>query len=118
MKENSVFVDVISDELGMVTGSDGTQIEVDATFLTKHPVLYDSLYVVGGTAADQSKFEADMKEFITMTYKHYKPIGVAAGAEKHIREDNLEGVVFAENNDNFAQDFVTAISKHRFWNRT
>lgn len=121
LQKNGVFMDIISEELGMVTGADGTQIEVNETFLTKYSVLYDALYVVGGKTSNQAKFEADINEFITMAYKNYKPIGVATTANNYIKassENNLAGVVFAANNPDFAEDFVAAIAKQRFWNRT
>ncbi|WP_425435900.1 catalase [Oceanobacillus senegalensis] len=120
-KQKGVFMDVISEHLGFVTGSDGTKIEVNETFLTKYPVLYDSLYVVGGKAQNQARFMQDVQEFVFKAYKHFKPIGVATTGQSFIltsKDNNLAGVVFAENNPNFEQDFITAIGKQRFWNRT
>lgn len=121
LERNGVFFDVISESLGEVTGSDGRKIEVDETFLTKYPVLYDSIYVVGGKVQNQEKFDQDISEFIHEQYKHYKPIGIASTGQSLIQtspSNNLEGVVFAANNPDFGNDFVRAISKHRFWDRT
>lgn len=121
LKRHGVFMDIISEELGTVTGSDGTRIEVNETFLTKYSVLYDALYVVGGRTNNQAKFESDINEFITMAYKHYKPIGFATTANNYLKasdKNNLAGVVFAASNPDFAEDFVKAIAKQRFWNRT
>src|SRR5699024_11962445 len=44
-----VFVEIVSEKLGVVTGAYGTYIEVDYTFLTTSPYLLDSVYVVGVT---------------------------------------------------------------------
>ncbi|MFD1706414.1 catalase [Siminovitchia sediminis] len=120
LEQSGVFMDIIGEQLGFVTGLDGTEIEVNETFLTKYSVLYDALYVVGGKAQNQAKFMQDIREFVYEAYKHFKPIGVATTGQSFIRtskNNNLEGVVFSENNPNFEKDFITAISTHRFWNR-
>ncbi|MFA1822661.1 catalase [Virgibacillus oceani] len=121
LQQNGVFYDVISDNLHPVVGSDGTKIEVNETFTTKYPVLYDSLYVVGGKAKNQGKFNREIMNFMNEAYQHYKPIGIATTAQNYIKtsdKNNLAGVIFATNNPNFGSDFVSAIAKQRFWNRT
>ncbi|HZK18855.1 MAG TPA: catalase HPII, partial [Clostridia bacterium] len=81
--------------------------------------LYDSLYVVGGNAKDQTKFDLEVMKFINLAYEHYKPIGVATTAGSYMKKNgNLEGVVFAAESPDFAKDFVAAITKQRFWGRT
>lgn len=120
LKQHGSFVEFISEKLSMVIGADGTKIKVEQTFLTTHNVLYDSLYVVGGRSENQETFNRHIADFINGTYKHYKPIGVATTAHAYIQaseENNLAGVVFAENNPNFEAEFVSAISNKRFWNR-
>jgi len=121
LEQNGVFFDILSDTLGVVTGSDGTKIEANETFLTKYSVLYDALYVVGGKARNQMKFNRDILNFVNTAYQHYKPIGVATTAHSYINKtdyNNLAGVVFAANNPDFGRDFVESIAQHRFWNRT
>lgn len=120
LERYGVFVVIISETLGTVTGSDGSELKVDETFLTSSPYLVDSLYVVGGSANNQRKFNADVTEFVHVAYGHYKPIGVATTGESFIQSsagNNLAGVVFAANNANFGEDFVSAIAQMRFWNR-
>ncbi|RYG73455.1 catalase [Lentibacillus lipolyticus] len=117
---HGVFMEIISENLGVVTGSDGTKIEVDETFITTYPVLYDSLYVVGGHPEYEEKFKQDTTDFLNEAYKHYKPIGIASTATNYIQpsgNNNLAGVVFAANNPNFNKDFVAAIAQQRFWDR-
>lgn len=121
LQENGVFVDIISEQLGTVTGDDGTKIKVNKTFLTSSPYLVDSIYVVGGNTAYQDKFMQDVSDFVHVAYKHYKPIGIASTGQLYIQtseNNNLAGVVFAANNPNFGKDFVAAIAQQRFWNRT
>ena len=106
--------------MGVVTAVDGTTIEVDETFISKYPVLYDSLYIVGGTMNDQALFDQNVMEFIDDTYKHFKPLGVATTGKAYfndVEDNNLSGVVFAAKNANFPDEFITAIGKRRFWDR-
>lgn len=121
LKKYGVFIEVISESLNPVVGSDGQKIKVTDTFVATYPQLYDSLYVVGGTVKKQLKFNQDVMEFINEAYKHYKPIGVATSGESFLKtskQNNLSGVVFANQSSNFGKDFVSAIAKQRFWNRT
>lgn len=121
LQKNGVFMDIISEKFGTVVGADGTKIKVNETFLTKYPVLYDSLYVVGGSANNQAKFNQDIRGFLHEAYKHYKPIGIATTGQSYLqasKTNNLAGVVFAANNPNFGNEFITAIATQRFWNRT
>lgn len=121
LQKHGVFIDVVSEHLGTVTGRDGTEIEVDKIFTSTYPVLYDSIYIVGGRSHNQDKFNQDVMNFVHEAYKHYKPIGVASNANDFIQKaenSNLAGVVFAEDNPDFAHEFVAAIAQQRFWDRT
>ncbi len=120
LRRNGVFVEIVSQKLGTVSGDDGTQLEVDGTFKNKYSVEYDSLYIVGGRVENQIKFNQDIMEFFYDAYKHLKPIGIATTGRQYIKEssnNNFDGFVFATNNPNFANDFVSAIAKQLFWNR-
>jgi len=120
LQQCGVFIKIVSEHLGTVTGADGTKLKVDETFLTTSPYLYDSLYVIGGSSKNQEKFDQEFRHFIQNAYKHYKPIGVASTGQSYIQtseQNNLAGVVFAGNNPNFEKDFVSAIAMQRFWER-
>ncbi len=119
LKQNGVFFDIISQKLGKLTGRDGSQIEVDETFITKVPVLYDAVYIVGGNVENQADFDKGIIDFYCEMYNHFKPIGIA-GTGKCYRistDNNFEGIVFETNNPNFISEFIHAIAKQRFWNR-
>ncbi|MFE8700739.1 catalase [Cytobacillus sp. FJAT-54145] len=121
LEQNGVFIEIVSEKLGMVTGADGTTLKVDETFVSTHNVLYDALYIVGGLTDNQANFNNYVASFISGAYKHYKPIGIASDASSYLKgseNNNLAGVVFATNNQNFGKDFVAAITKRRFWDRT
>lgn len=120
LQEHGVFVDIVSEKLGEVTGADGVTIKVDQTFLTTYPVLFDSLYIVGGSSNNKARFKQDIMTFVSEAYKAYKPIGVATTGQNYINasdKNNMEGVVFATNNPNFGEEFVKAIAQQRFWDR-
>lgn len=120
LEHYGAFVDIISEKLGYVIGYDGTKLKVDDTFITKYSVLYDSFYIVGGNASNQVQFDKDIKEWYHFAYEHYKPIGIASSAEHYVkssRDRNYEGVIFASNNPDFKEEFVSAVATQRFWNR-
>ena len=88
--------------------------------MTTSPRFLDSLYVVGGQVNNQAKFDAEVTEFVHEAYKHYKPIGIASTGQIYLQAsegNNLQGVVFSHNNPKFEEEFITAIGKHRFWDR-
>lgn len=121
LKAKGVFVDIISNRLGKLTGKSGSTITVDDTFTTKYSVLYDSIYVVGGVTNNEQSFKQNIIEWIQEAYKQYKPIGVASTGKSFIhrtKKNNLAGVIFAKDDRNFAKRFVKAIAKQRFWDRT
>lgn len=121
LKQNGVFIYIVSETLGTVTGAAGTKLKVDKTFLTTSPYLLDSLYIVGGKSRNDEKFSTNINKFFIVAYEHYKPIGIATSGQSYVttaQKNNLAGVVFAANNPNFGKDFVTAIAQQRFWNRT
>src|SRR5699024_12373999 len=118
--ECGVFIDIVSEKLGTVTGDDGTKINVDDIFTSSNPVLYDSIYVVGGRSDNEAKYEQDITHYIRETYRHFKTIGVATSAESFFNTSHmnaLPGVVFETNNSNINEECVTAIAKKLLWDR-
>src|SRR5699024_7451967 len=120
LQQYGVFIVFVGESLGTVTGDDGTQIEIDETFTTTDSTLLDALYVVGGSAEDEQKFQQNILSFIRDAYNHYKPIGVATTGQNYWQVSDmnaLPGVVFAANNPDFGDEFIAAIAQQRFWNR-
>jgi len=119
LEQKGAFVEIISEKLGSVTGRGGTELEVDKLFITTHPALFDSLYIVGGTASDQALFDLKTKEYVDAAYRFYKPLALAAEAEKYLpRTGNLAGVIYSPDSPNFIDEFVRAVGQQRFWDRT
>lgn len=121
LKAEGVFVHVISDKLGVVTGANGMELPVDATFITTHPTLFDAYYVVGGTSQNQTMFDEQVKEYLRKAYQFFKPIGVATTGTQYAQllddSRNLVGVVMADQESQFGTRFVEAIATQRFWDR-
>ncbi|MGG0669712.1 catalase [Lederbergia citrisecunda] len=116
-----VAVDIVGEHLGSLTGADGVKVMLNETFLTTSPVLFDSLYIVGGKSKNQAKFESDIREFINEAYRHYKPIGVASTGEAIFNKSDAKpgpGIIIAsESGVEFPSAFIQAITEQRFWNR-
>ncbi|MFC0300839.1 catalase [Virgibacillus soli] len=120
LQEYGVFFVIISETLGTVTGDNGVNLKVDATFLTSSPYLLDTLYVVGGSPKNEAKFKTDISKYIRVAYEHYKPIGVATTGEPYMQTLGIgtsPGVIYTKNNANFGNEFVSAIAQQRFWDR-
>jgi catalase len=126
----------IAPRLGVVTGTGGTELKVDCSFLTGASVLFDAVYIPGGNASVEALKKLDeAQEFVAEAYKHCKPIGAnGAGVgflakslgEKFTEPEatgkligNTAGVVTSRVavTANFAKEFIGAIAQHRHWER-
>lgn len=126
-------VHIIAPKLGAIVASDDTPVAVDESFLTAASVLYDAVYVPGGTNSVATlEAEANAVHFLNEAFKHCKAIAAdnqaiqvleATYFYKKLPEDYseesvlVEGVVMGENGAALAPLFVKAIAQHRFWNR-
>lgn len=119
LTKDGVQAEIISDKLGTVHGSNGTELEVDHTFLTADSVLFDAVYAVGGSNEDKA-FYKKAALFIYEAYSHYKPIGATAEGIKLLQIEGMEndpGVIYGGDPNSFASKFIEAIAAHRFWGR-
>lgn len=117
LKANGIQPEIISEKLGKIKGTDGTEIEADHTFLTSDSVMFDALYAAGGSDVSE-KFTKDSAYFINEAFTHYKPIG-ATQEGVHLLEgmESSPGIVVGNDNNEFPAKFVEAISAHRHWDR-
>ncbi|WP_197497670.1 catalase [Mycobacterium sp. 1274756.6] len=119
LKAGKAVVQIVSDRLGAVTGASGMSLEVDETFFTSHPTLFDAYYVVGGRSDQQPLFDDNVREFVRQGYKFYKPIGLAKAGQAYLGladGSNPTGVVTAAESD-FSERFMAAVTQQRFWDR-
>ena len=109
---------IISEKLGTVQGTQNVQWEVNDTFLTGSPLLYDGLLLIGGNMDEHFLNKAN--SFVVESYNHFKPIGSFQNGSTIIQSLNIEGkpgVLIEQNPKLLANEFIQAMTKQRFWNR-
>lgn len=112
LTEANVKYEVISEYQGTLTGSNEASLEVDHTFDTTDAVLYDALYVVGGSNLSQM-FKKETKKFLHKTFDHYKTIGASqAGIDILEKMHMLHQPGVVTEGESFP-DFIAAIAKDR-----
>ncbi|WP_276485532.1 catalase HPII [Paraflavitalea pollutisoli] len=126
--------EVIAPRLGSIVAADKTAIPVDRSLLTVASVLYDAVYVPGGTNSVATiADEPDAVHFLNEAYRHCKAIAFDASAtnvldqtyfgkkvQKGMPGEDFKldaGVVIQANPKKLAEQFITAIGQHRFWER-
>lgn len=133
LEAEGAMVDIIAPKLGMLTAESNTEITVNQSLLTAASVLYDAVYVPGGTNSVATLEAApDAIHFLNEAYKHCKAIAADASAmqvleatyfHKKLPPDYTDEIVLAEGiaiNDNIKKltaQFIKAIAQHRFWDR-
>ncbi|MDB5061379.1 MAG: katE, partial [Mucilaginibacter sp.] len=118
-------VEVIAPRLGFIMSQNEALIQVDDTFLTTASVLFDAVYVPGGTNSVASiAAEANAIHFLNEAFKHCKPIAADANAMQVLeatyfskKMENDEGVIVSDDAEGLASEFIEAIKQHRFWER-
>ncbi|MCA1066234.1 catalase [Rossellomorea aquimaris] len=118
LEEEGIQTEIISDKLGVRKGDDGSELEVDHTFLTGESVLFDSLYAAGGENVDPS-FSQETNYFLREAYSHFKPIGATNEGIHWLEAAGVKGtgVVVGEDMESFSREFTEAIAAHRHWER-
>jgi len=125
-------VQVVAPKLGTITGTKGDALPVQFSLLTGSSVMFDAVYVAGGTASAAAlAAEADAIHFVNEAFKHCKTIaatgagvdflgrtyvGTAATADGASADP---GVVTGGDSQvrAVASAFAEAISLHRHWAR-
>jgi catalase len=115
--------EVVSLGLGVVKAADGTSlVPVDKTTQVAASVLYDAVYIPGGSANIQQLSQMDeVRVFIVEAFKHGKPVGATGEAVQLLPADvHGSGVVTSSNGSDpgsFAKQFIAAMGQHRFPDR-
>ncbi|WPO77869.1 catalase [Flavobacterium sp. KACC 22761] len=118
---------LIAPHLGFVRTDSHADLSPDFSFLTASSVLFDAVYVPHSIDLATLEKSDDIKEFLSDAYKHCKVIGADGKASKIITSasfvsemtDYDPGIVITDDiaSPEFAQDFITAMTMHRFWQR-
>ncbi|MGG4490445.1 catalase [Metabacillus idriensis] len=124
LKEAGITPEVISHTLSPLKSDDGHELEVDHTFLTSDSVLFDAIFVAGGTKSrDLLLQKKEAAAFLKEGFSHFKAIGAAYEAAEILESagiGNGSGVVVAEEAEKaatFADAFIAAAAEHRHWDR-
>ncbi|MEJ1238099.1 catalase [Chryseolinea sp. T2] len=122
---------IIAPHLGAIKTDGGEAISVDESFLTAASVLYDAVYVPGGTkSVDALTQESNAIHFLNQAYKHCKVIAAesdtlpvlqqtyfAEGLSSGDKLKSDEGVLLGTNPSKLSKLFIAAAGQHRFWER-
>ena len=126
-------VHIIAPKLGEIISEEDQHIQVDESFLTAASVLYDAVYVPGGTNSVASlEAEANAVHFLNEAFKHCKAIAaddaaiqvLEAGyfhkklpAEYSAETVLREGIIVSDDLSTLTDLFAQMIAMHRFWDR-
>lgn len=133
LKEKRVIADIIAPRLGFISGDDDSNLPVAKSLLGASSVMYDAVYVPGGTNNVATlEADADAVHFLNQAFKHCKAIAVDADAlqvmqatyfGRKLPADNsddtvmMEGIVIGDDINTLSAQFINAIAQHRFWDR-
>ena len=112
-------VKVLAPRLG-ARGRNGTAIAADKTIVTTPSVVFDAVYVPGGTRSIETLAQSgDALHFVAEAYKHAKPIAASGeGADLLQQAGVVEGPgVLIEDASALVTQFVEALGGHRIWAR-
>lgn len=133
LEAEGAIVEVIAPRQNFILSTTDEEIQVHHSFLTAASVLYDAVYVPGGTNSVATvEADADAVHFLNEAFKHCKAIAADAGAMQVIESTYfarkipadfsdesvlLDGIVISDDPAELARQFITAIAQHRFWER-
>jgi catalase len=125
--------EIIAPRLGTIESESGKEIAVKQSLLTAASVLYDAVYVPGGTNSVATLAgEANAVHFLNEAFKHCKAIAAHEDAVQVLEETYFanklpedsnddtvmtEGIVVHKTPATLAKKFIKAIAQHRFWER-
>ena len=133
LEAEGAMVEVIAPRLNYILSATDEEIHVHHSFLTAASVLFDAVYVPGGTNSVATvEADPDAIHFLNEAFKHCKAIAADAGAMQVIEATYfakkmpadfsdesvlMEGVVISDDPAKLATQFIAAIAQHRFWER-
>ncbi len=133
LEAQGAVVKLLASKLGDITSSEGQLIHVDHSLPTVSSVLFDAVLIPGfDMSANALCSDANAIMLVKEAYKHGKPIAAIAGGISLIDKAALSAgaangefkgpgiiVELGETADKaFIERFVSAISKHRFYERS
>jgi catalase len=126
LETEGAMISVVAPKFGMIKGASGIEAKVDQTLLTASPVLFDAVFVCGGSMCIETLLEEPSAvEFVDEAYKHCKPIATVGEGVELLKASHLLRKELAKETypllgilvDQSPEEFVSAIAQHRFWER-
>ncbi|PZR21834.1 MAG: catalase HPII [Citrobacter freundii] len=132
--DQGAMVDIVAPRLGTAIAEDNTIVPVKQSFLTTASVMYDAIYIPGGTNSVATLVaDPDAIHFINEAYRHCKAIAADPQADQVLQETYFykklsrnnespesavkDGMIIQPEIGMLTQLFIEAIKKHRFWER-
>jgi catalase len=123
MKEGATLK-TVAPRNGVILTADGKAVAADFSLLTTASVLFDAVYIPGGTASIQTLAgDADACHFVDEAYKHCKAICSTSDTPAFLdntlagKADNDEAVIVNAKLKVSVPGFIAAIANHRNWGR-
>lgn len=132
LKNAGVHSEIISSQQKMLTAQDGKRLDAVHNYRTTAAVLYDAMFIPGGSKCAQIlKGQNDTKQFIMDIFMHCKAIGavcegvdvlnsVSTVSVALSRKQSQFGIVTWQDSGDmagFCDAFLSAIAAHRHWER-
>lgn len=132
LESEGAVAELVGTRIGDIKTSEGNLVEAKHSLLTASSVLFDAVYVPGGSSVEKLLEEPDAILFINEAYRHCKALAFAADAKQLLEETYIgrksakkkeglsaeEGLIIqGKSLDDLASSFVKAIAQHRFWDR-
>ena len=127
------IVHIIAPKLGEIISEEDQKIQVDESFLTAASVLYDAVYLTGGTNSSATlEADANAVHFLNEAFKHCKAIAADESAMQVLEatyfykklpadytEETVlkEGILVTDTVSKIMTLFERMIAAHRFWDR-
>ncbi len=124
LMDKGAMLKTVAPRLGVIKTADGKAVTADFSLLTTASVLFDAVYVPGGKASIKAlASNADACHFVDEAYKHCKAICSTGDTAAFMNNtfaggaENDEAVIIASKPADAAAKFISAIAKHRNWDR-
>lgn len=118
-KEGAVFK-IVAPHGGSIKSDEATEYKVDAAIMTTESVLFDAIYIPGGSKSiEDLKNHAKYFKFLNEAFKHCKAIAADGEGENlldatFIKDHKDDNAVFINKKPDA---FKSAIAQHRNWDR-
>jgi catalase len=121
LKSKGAIAHVIAKTAGMIQLLDGTSLKVNKPAPNAASVIYDAVFVPGGSGAVVVAQSGVAVHFVTEAYAHGKPVaGVGEGIDVLTKAQipaGAAGVTTGQEAEGVVKEFTASMLKHRFPHR-